>query len=81
MNAGWQYVNDTGTLFCELAELRLRACEVENAPQPTGADELAPFALQEWAQYRLVTAPEMAEDIHVVVNRRPIQRDLDGPFW
>lgn len=81
MDTEWQHDVDRGTLSCESAKLTLRACREEDAPQPTGTDELAPFALQEWASYRLVTEPDIAEDIDLSINRQPVKKDLDGPFW
>jgi predicted component of viral defense system (DUF524 family) len=81
MDTEWQHKVDRGTLSCERAKLTLRACREKDAPQPTGTDELAPFALQEWASYRLVTDPDIAENIEVSINRQPVQKDLDGPFW
>lgn len=62
-------------------KLRLRALDSDHAPQPTNTDKLAPFALHEWAEYRVVAAPDSAERFSVWVNRQPIDRDRDGPFW
>jgi predicted component of viral defense system (DUF524 family) len=81
MNPDWQHDADTGRLSCKVAGLCLRALGAENAPQPTGTDELAPFALQEWAPYRLVAEIDVAEEIEVRINRQPVQKDLDGAFW
>jgi predicted component of viral defense system (DUF524 family) len=80
-NAGWQYEIDTGTLSCEDAKLLLRALRPENAPQLTGTDELAPFALHEWASYRLVTEAGRADRLATSINRHPVDKDPDGPFW
>ena len=79
--AGWQHESETGTLCCEDGRLRLRAVRSEHAPQPTGTDELAPFALLEWTSYRLVTEPDIAEGITVSINGQPVPKDQDGSFW
>jgi len=80
----WQHNIDECTLSYQDETLRLRALDARqlgHAPLPTDSDELAPFALQEWVPYRLVTGPTLAEHLAVRINHQPIPKDRDGPFW
>jgi predicted component of viral defense system (DUF524 family) len=83
-NTTWQHNVDECILSYQNETLRLRALDARrpwHAPRPTGSGELAPFALQEWAPYRLVTGPELAEHLVVWRNHEKIPKDRDGLFW
>lgn len=81
MDGEWQFESGECVLRCEHGRIRLRALDPSQAPQPTHAAELAPIALREWAEYRIVIKSDRAAPWTVWVNRQQVARDPDGPFW
>ena len=81
MKDRWQLESEGCVLDYEGMRVRLRALDADHSPQLTNTAELPPFALHEWADYRVVAESSVADRLSVRVNRQWIRRDPDGPFW
>lgn len=81
MKDKWRLESGECVLDYKGAKVRLRALDDDHSPQPTNTAKLPPFALHEWAKYRLVAEPSAADRLSVWVNWQRHDRDLDGPFW
>ena len=81
MRDKWQLESEGCVLECEGTKVRLRALDPVHSPRPTNTAALSPFALHEWADYRVVVESSIADRVSVWVNQQRLRRDPDGPFW
>lgn len=81
MNNKWRLESGKCVLDCQGTRVRLRALDADHTPQLTNTAELPPFALHEWADYRVVAESSIADRVSVWVNQQRLKRDPDGPFW